>query len=78
MPGKICATCGHTYYRSNRYRLWIQRNPGHRDGNVKIEESQCLDCATAAVTAKLYRLATFVPVQVASKNGRSLKRRRAS
>lgn len=39
-----CDVCGKTYNRSNRVRLWISTNFGHRAGWLKKEQKICCRC----------------------------------
>jgi hypothetical protein len=44
-PGfKCCSSCGKRYYRSNKIRLWVMQNPGHRLGWAKEEQAICCAC----------------------------------
>ena len=54
VPAKIpyesyrrCDLCDKRYYRSNRIRLWVATNYGHRSGWAKEEQRICCDCMNA-------------------------------
>lgn len=42
-----CARCKKPYLRSNRVRLWVVTNMGHRLGWQKVEEVVCCRCMEA-------------------------------
>lgn len=44
-PGKVCHDCGRTYWRGNRFRLWVTRRlPGGRILFTKLDVKVCLQC----------------------------------
>ena len=45
---KICDRCRKPYLRSNRVRLWVATNFGHRYGWAKEEQKICCHCMKAA------------------------------
>lgn len=61
---RTCDRCGKPYWRSNTFRLWTIRNPGHRDGWGKIEEKLCNNCCNEGMarrTAVMYGV-RIVPI----------------
>lgn len=41
---RTCDMCGQRYYRSNKVRLWVVTNFGHRGGWQRRESSVCCKC----------------------------------
>ena len=39
-----CDTCGKPYHRVNKLRVWVARNPGHRDGWISRDVRLCNFC----------------------------------
>ena len=61
---KTCDRCGRAYYRSNRLRLWISQNPGHRAGWQKDDVKLCTRCFSESAAIQASRLVTAKVVTI--------------
>jgi hypothetical protein len=64
---RVCDNCGSTYWRSNRVRVWTERNPGHRDGWQKMERKLCCNCVNEG---QARRTASFLGLRIIPINRR--------
>jgi hypothetical protein len=64
---KICDRCGKPYYRSNRLRLWIGQNPGHRTGWKKDDVKLCTRCMSQSAASQAQRLVQAKIVTISKK-----------
>ena len=53
---RICDRCRKPYWRSNRLRLWVLNNFGHRAGWYKEEQRICCHCLKAQEAQEQLRL----------------------
>jgi hypothetical protein len=70
-----CAGCGKAYYRANRMRLWIQQNPGHRDGWQKVDAPYCTDCVPEGAATRILTVTQVRLIPSARAKRRANKRK---
>jgi hypothetical protein len=67
---RACDRCHKWYYRVNKTRQWVKRNPGHRAG-WKVEEAKiCTDCQNQKISERVMvvaQLSTSTPVTAVKK-----------